>query len=780
MRAFLRLGAPVLSGILFLVGSTLSAQDTPQAAKAEDDQAAAGQTEQTPETPPTPEDTKLPTFLDAITVTATRSPTSVKDAPGSISVIDEERIEREVMTDARDLVRYEPGVYVENDVSRLGLSGFNIRGIGGNRVLTQIDGVPVAEQFAFGPFTVPQTFLDLDAVSSVEIVRSAASSLYGSDAMGGIVSVVTKDPGDLLDGRKTALRLRAGYDGRDKETSESVQTAFGSDRWQASLLATHRDGEERDNQGDVETANNTRTAPNPADREANQALGKVVFRPSDSSTLRLGFEMFDGSADTQVLTSQAIQDLSTGFPAGTVYTLNTSDYDAADESNRLRLSLEQSIQRSGGLFDTLLWRLYRQDNESEQTTQERRITTQGGPAFGPLRTTTVDRTGLLTFDQDRLGGEVQLMRYLEQRHTLLTYGVSGSQDHFDQLRNRRDVNVATGATVPAALPFPSKYFPESKVLELGAYVQAEIELADGRVKLTPGLRYDSFDLNADQNDLVFKNGNPGQAAPADMSDAAVSPKLSLVYSPSPEVALFGQYARGFRAPPFSDVNNGFTNVASGYTTLSNPDLKPETNDNYELGVRANLRRASLSLTVFDNHYDDFIETVTVGVNQAGLIEFQPINLTSVRISGVELAGDAALASTLRLRGSFALLDGENETADEPLNSIPPTRLVLGLQYRSTGGRFGAELRSTMVAEKEEADIATSTVNQFQAPAYEVLDLTAFVELTSRLGIQVGLFNLLDETYWEWSDVRGVSNTSAVVDRYTSPGFSAAASLRWRL
>jgi hemoglobin/transferrin/lactoferrin receptor protein len=725
---------------------------------------------------------EAPTFLDAITVTATRSPKSVKDAPGSVSVIDAARIESEMATDARDLVRFEPGVYVEGDVTRLGLSGFNIRGIGGNRVLTQVDGVPTAEQFTFGPLSVPQTFLDLDAISSVEIVRSAGSSLYGSDALGGVVSVVTKDPRDLLDGGRGALRLRAGYDGRDRELSETLSGAFGSQRWDGSLLVSRRDGEEMDNQGTVETASSSRTAPNPIDREATQALGKLVFRAAESSTFRLGLERFDGRTDTAVLSSQGLQNLGAGLPPGAVFTIDTTRFDAEDAVDRFRLSLEQSLQRNSALFDTLFWRLYSQDSESEQHTVERRVTTQGGSVLGPIRTTTVDRFGLLTFEQERLGGEAQMMRYLEAQRVpaLFTYGVSASRDRFDQLRDRRDVNLATGNTVPGVLPFPTKYFPESEVLELGAYVQAELELAGGRIKLTPGLRYDRFDLDANQNDRIFQSGNVGTPPPADVTDAAFSPRLSMVYSPKPTLAVFVQYARGFRAPPFSDVNNGFTNLASGYTTLPNPDLQPETSDNYEAGVRTSLGKTSLSLTVFDNHYDDFIETVTLGINPGtGLIEFQPQNLTKMRIQGVELAGDAALAPILRLRGSFAWIDGENESADAPLNTIPPARLVLGLQLRPTGSRFGAELVSTIVTDKDEDDVDASVVNQFAAPGYEVFDLTAFVDLTSRLSLHAGVFNLLDETYWEWANVRGVTPTSPALDRYTSPGRAAAASLRWR-
>ncbi len=202
------------------------AQTEPSTSEAQVDATQPAQDEAPPQT----------TFLDTLTVTAIRTPNSLKDAPGSVSVLGADRIEREVSTDVRDLVRYEPGLYVEGDPNRLGLSGFNIRGIGGNRVLTLIDGVPTSEQFNFGPLSVTQSFLDLDAVDSVDIVRSAASSLYGSDALGGVVSVVTKDPADYLGGKRSAFQLRTLYDGRDRELSESATAAAGGDRWQASLL----------------------------------------------------------------------------------------------------------------------------------------------------------------------------------------------------------------------------------------------------------------------------------------------------------------------------------------------------------------------------------------------------------------------------------------------------------------------------------------------------------------------------------------------------------------
>ena len=132
-----------------------------------------------------PQSTDEPlTFLDSVTVTATLRPSPVRDTPGMVTVVDSETIQGRLFENLSDLVKYEPGVYIESNVTRLGLNGFNIRGIGGNRVMTQVDGIQTSEQFAFGPFSVHQLALDLDALKSVEIVRSANSALYGSDALG--------------------------------------------------------------------------------------------------------------------------------------------------------------------------------------------------------------------------------------------------------------------------------------------------------------------------------------------------------------------------------------------------------------------------------------------------------------------------------------------------------------------------------------------------------------------------------------------------------------------
>lgn len=696
------------------------------------------------------EETPSTTFVETVTVSSTRSERSIKETPGQIDVINSSEIEELGYTNVTDLVRFAPGVYIDGDLTRLGTSGFNIRGIGGNRVLTQIDGVPTAEQFDFGPFSVQQYSLDLESLESVEIVRSAGSALYGSDALGGVVSLVTRSPRSYLGQDPQHFGLRAGYDDRSDELSESLVYARGDDRWQGSMVYTHRDGSEWDNQGDIESEDFTRTAPNPIDRTQDNVLIKLGHSASQGSQFELSGEWFDGSSETEAFSSRN---------PGSIFASGVVDSDTDDQQNRLRLRVENSLVLSTAVADSLIWRAYWQDADTEQVVDELR-TPQGRNAT---------RDGLLGFEQETVGAELEARKALGgEGNQVLTYGFQLRRDHFDGLRDRTDIFLDTGEAVPTTLVFPTKYFPESEVDELGVFLQGELSFAEGRVRLVPGLRFDRYDLNPNEQDTVFLAGNPGQEIAA-ITDEAISPKLGLVVALNDNLSAFAQYAGGFRAPPMSSVNNGFTNPAGGYRTLPSPDLEPETSDNFELGFRGSFGKGSFSITAFENQYDDFIESVFLGFNPAVfLVEFQSQNINEVEISGIEAAADVSWGNGWRLRGAYSYSDGDNVTDDEPLESIAPSRLVAGLRYAPAGAIWGAELNATSVQSKDASDLP-STSTQFQTPSYEVFDLAAWVHLGDHVTLQLSGWNLTDETYWQWGFVRGQSQTSTTLDRFTSPG-----------
>ena len=215
----------MLAGILWLTAATISAQAQTQ-------------------------DPEAPAELSPIAVEAGKSPISTDAVSARISVIDQARIERELVQNIDDLVRYEPGVDVVNQSSRFGRSGISVRGIGGNRVQIEVDGVATSDYFSIGSFSnASRDFVDVDSLKQVEIIRGPASALFGSDALGGVVSFVTKGPADYLVDRDWYLGASGGYNDVDNSVVGSATAAGRAGEWSWMVRANARDGEERDVEG---------------------------------------------------------------------------------------------------------------------------------------------------------------------------------------------------------------------------------------------------------------------------------------------------------------------------------------------------------------------------------------------------------------------------------------------------------------------------------------------------------------------------------------------------
>ena len=740
----------------------------PVAALAQDDidsQQAAAQPATDPDRETAQADDEPLTFLDAVTVSATLRPAPLQETPGTVSVIDDVTIAERLVADFADLVKYEPGVYVENNVTRLGLNGFNIRGIGGNRVLTQVDGVQTAEQFAFGPFSAHQAGLDVDALKSVEIVRSANSALYSSDALGGVVSLFTKDPADYLRGRRFHLGAKTTWDGRGNELSGQVSLAAGTDRIQGSLFTSVNRGHEIRNQGLVTATDDTRTAPNPQSVTGSQLLAKLVVTASPDNVLRTTAEVYDTRVETEWFSDRAQIALGS-------LRYDTLDSDAVDTQDRLRISLDHTLAGRG--LDHLSWRVHGQANDTSQTIDRDRLTLVDGALVPTLR------HGTLDYEQAGYGGSAQIRERLPgpRDGILLTAGGSYTADTFDILRDRTETFVGNGAPVPTDLIFPTKYFPESTVVEAGVYVQAELLL--GRVTLVPGLRYDHYTLDADQRDPIYVASLSPEAA--DFADAAVSPKVGAAVRLNDILTLHAQYAAGFRAPPYSAINTGFTSLRIGFTTLPNPDLRAERSDNLELGLRVSFDRASLGATVFSNWYTDFIEIKSLGENpRTRLLEFRSENLEAATIRGLELRAEAYLSDSVILRGSYARIEGVEVLQDAataalaestPLGSVAPNEGVVGLRYARPSGRWGQEVSVRLV----ESAAGRHDEDFFEPDGYAVVDLVGFLSLAESLTFRFGVLNLTGAKYFEWWNVRGRLANDAAIDRYSSPGLSVIGSL----
>ncbi|MCD1589870.1 TonB-dependent hemoglobin/transferrin/lactoferrin family receptor [Qipengyuania citrea] len=728
--------------------AALAAACTPAAALAADeaDEAAAENDEQ-------------------IVVTATRIPLQIADAPATVTVIDDEQIADELATDIKDLVRYEPGVSVRRAPARfgaaLGATGrarnedFIIRGIGGNRVLIQVDGIRSPQGFSFGAQDAGRGgYTDVSLVKSVEILRGPASALYGSDGLAGAISFTTSDPVDLVEaGSRFGGFVRASYSSADEEFTETAALAGIFGDVSAMLSYTRRDFQELENRGEIGGLGSSRTLPNPQDGTSDAFLGKLLW-DNGAHRVRLSGEYLETEVATDILSGQGPAFLFGPFPSWIV-----DDLTALDTTERGRVSLDWTYAGEG-VIDYAHAAAYYQDGQDVQFTDEDRSPVGATPR--------PDRERLNTFENEVYGASAEARSVFgnDAFRTTLAFGGDISWTRQEGLRD--------GTEPPFGEVFPTRAFPATDFMLGGLFLASEFTFFDGALTLFPALRYDFYDLDPTDDPLL-----PDFAGSA-QSDDRLSPKLGVTVKLADDVLLYGNYAQGFRAPTPYQVNNFFENLAYGYTSLPNPDLGPETSESWEAGIKFSTEAVSLQIAAFTADYDDFISQQVVGGSFTPMdpAQYQFVNYDAVAIEGVEAKANFRMGNGFYSRFAIAYADGDILSpgqAPAPLDTIDPLNLVLGIGYRESQGRFGGELIATHHARKS----LDETDGGYRPDAFTILDATAFFAVTDALKLRAGIFNIFDEKYAYWQDVRGLSATSTTTDAYTRPGRNASVSLSFQ-
>jgi hemoglobin/transferrin/lactoferrin receptor protein len=700
--------------------------------------------------------------LETITVYARRL-MPVSRVAASVTVIDQAQMALTLVADVKELVRYEPGITVRNDPFRFGLDSFTVRGLGGNRVAVEIDGIPAAGGFAVGSFSDSgRSFVDLAFVDRVEFLRGPASSLYGSDAIGGIVAMTTLRPAGLLAAaaEPLAVRTEAGYAGVDQGWHAAAIGAAHAGPGDLLLGLVRREGHEPDTAADVQ--------PDPRDYTADSVILKYAFDAAPGGPLTFAAEGGRVRQDTAV-------DAFLGLPGRFV---NTTQLDGSDETKRYRFSAEQSLQATRG-FDGLDWRVYWQGTDTEQDTFEIR-------KAAPPRTPPSQIERNFSFKESTVGVELTTVQAAAGERVThdFVYGLEASRTRIEELRDGLQTNLITGAETGTILGevFPLRDLPVTDVTEIGVFAQDEIAGKDSRWTVVPALRIDYYDLKP-QVDRIYREDNPNSTA-VGLDEVSVAPKLGLTYRFSDSLGGFFQYAHGFRSPPPEDVNIGLELPLFNVRAIPNPDLQPEESDGFELGMR--WRTAGLSLTgsVYYNAYRDFIESkVNLGVDPAsGVTLFQSQNVSQARIYGAELSLTVRAEDiSPRLEGwsgrlAAAWSRGDDVSRDEPLNSVDPPSAVAGVRFDASSGRWGSEIAVTAVEAKHDVD--DSKVDLYETDGYVTIDWLANVSLGHGLSLNAGVFNLTDEAYIEWADVRGRAASDPLVPYYTRPGRNASVTLHW--
>jgi hemoglobin/transferrin/lactoferrin receptor protein len=686
--------------------------------------------------------------IEQIVVVAHKDERSIREIAANVTVMSRAELNDDLATSINDVFRYVPGIDYEAAGNRFGTEGINIRGIGGNRVAIVVDGVPLSDQFDVGSFSnATRDFIDAGLIQNIEVLHGPASALYGSSAIGGVVAVKTPDPADLLRDRSTGGDLLATWRGADDSVQGQALFGFGDESLGLTAGYSWRSGHELD----------SAAAPDSLDRrdtDRRTGLLKLVADDRFGNTWRAGYIRQD---------SQTLSDLNSMLGTGRYRSTTALEGDDTYEMDLLNISY--SFGSGDGWIDNGVVRAYYEQVDIEQETLDER-----GAASTPV---SIDR--FFAFDQEIRGLEANLWKDFATGSVghRLGFGAEYRERRTEEYRDGLSTNMQTGEQTNVLLGevFPLRDFPISTTKEVGAYLEDTLSFGDWTV--IAALRADRFELSPSQDPMYLEDYPFAELVSLTESD--VSPKLGVIYKLTSGTDVYVQYSHGFRAPPYADANIGLDLPLFNYRAIPNPDLKSETSDGIDLGLRWQGLSSSAHVSVFHTRYEDFIESkVRLGIDPAsGRVLFQSQNLDETRIQGIE-AGWSMRWDSLGFDGSAYFAEGTNKENNEALNSVGPAQAVLGLSWYSQNDRTVVRLKTTLTDSWDDRDETSGEL--FKPAGHAVFDMFFMRRLGDNVSLRAGLHNLTDRTYWNWSDVGGLSPDDPILPYLAQAGRSASVSL----
>ncbi|WP_368873003.1 TonB-dependent hemoglobin/transferrin/lactoferrin family receptor [Shewanella algae] len=594
--------------------------------------------------------------FDEVLVSATRIQEKVSESSRSAAVVGEEQLAEKQGDSVAEVLKTEANINIANG-PRASAQQVEIRGLSGQRVLQTIDGARQNTSAGHrGTF-----FMDPELLSSIEVVRGPASSLWGSGAIGGVVSQNTKSAREMLDeGQSFGGYLKQGYEtnGQRSKSSGAIYGAKGSIDWL--LNGSYSDG-------DNIKAGNDNTLENSASR-SRSGLAKFGWQLDEAQRLQL---------------SGRINEISEAVPSNPATDVSNSVPLVRRDSKDSNLTLDYSLAPSSNALLDLDAKFYWNKTDYD----ENRLTK------GQFDTTEYETLGFSIANRSQWQG------------LKLTYGLDGYRD---QIETFRDDSGQSGQR-------PGNIDGESRVW--GAFVAANIALGENW-SLDPALRYDSFEnesnnLGHSSDDdalspslaLVWKTA-PWLTLSARYDEAFRAPSVEEMYSSGTHYCI----------PPIPNfLPNGLCN-----TFEVNENLKAEKAKNKEL--KADMRFAelagndelALSLSVFRNDVDDFIEQrVTNPLHGIPGLEQNTRwdNVDKARLTGFELTGKYRINQT-RLSLSYGQTEGKDRHDGGYLANIPANKLVLDLSQGIMAGDMKLGTRVSYNASQDRVP-EDNPVNRYQ-------------------------------------------------------------------
>ena len=740
-------------------------------------------------------------------------------------------LDKQMVSDESDLVRYDPGISVVEG-GRSGSNGFTIRGVDKDRVAINVDGLAQAESRsseafqelfgAYGNFNANRNTSEPENFSEVTITKGADSLKSGSGALGGAVNYKTKSASDYISEEKPYhLGIKGGYIGRNSQKFSSI-TAAGT--WlglDALMVYTRRFGKETKNNSDaadtVITDNKQSWNPNAGSTNyGSRGVARSKPDPQDwvnkSTLFKLGYNFNDknriGWIYEDSRTDRTTTELSNMWAANWKGEALGDTRSRQDISYRKRIGFEYKNQLDKGPWDNLNLRYDRQTIDMSTWTWD--LPTDYGR--NGINSDVYHMFRNIRQKNTQFGADAEKQIDFSKSVWAMQYGLGGSQND----NGNRDHSYWVRLYDPKYQTSNNQELTmlvESSSKNRFAYWNNTFQFGDSsQYRLNAGVRYDNSSSKAKDN----PNYTPairGQIPylGSERKHSGFSYGLGLDWKFTPYLNLLAKYSTGFRAPTSDETWLLFPHP--DFYLKANPNLKAETAKNFELGLAGSGKAGNFKLSGFQTRYRNFIELTYMGVssdnpnspNYAPISDgtalvsspvWQNQNRSSAWVKGLEFNGTWNLDSIGLPQGTHAgvnvsYIKGKAKQTNEqetPINALSPWSAVYNLGYDAPSKRWGINAYLTHTAAKKPSDTVHSSDDlnnpwpfAKHSKAYTLFDLTGYVNLGKYFTLRAGAYNIGNKKYYTWESLRSIrefgtvnrvdNKTHAGIERFTSPGRS---------
>jgi outer membrane receptor protein involved in Fe transport len=618
---------------------------------------------------------------------------SLFDSPSATSIRSFQEIRRRQAPDMLHALQNEVGVLMQSTAA--GQASPFVRGLVGQQVLILVDGIRLNNSITRrGPNQYFNT-IDPGMIDHIEVLRGQGSVLWGSDAIGGAINVVTRGA-DLHRGL-----FRDGYADREfvqyyNTSNSSPYSRLNFEGWVGTTGVFGG--------GSFLNVRNLDTGFDDIGRQPGtnyqQYAGDLKFNylVNESSMLTFAMQHFEQEDLPR-------SDRFPGYPQDRNNSNTVAGARFFDPQQRDLMYLRyQVLEPLGGMFDAI--------TSTASYHRQREIQTRGIPTTR-FQETDVDTTGLQTVASKDLGD-----------YGKFTTGVDWYYDDVDS----RFGGTAGGPIVP----------DDAWYRRAGWFLNWDVLLTDKLVG-TAGVRYEAIETAG--TPII---DNAPRRLKADY-EGWVS-QAGLTYKVTEQFNVYGSISEGFRAPNLDDLMANNPNVLQQGQSIPSLGLVPEESINYEVGMKTDFYRLRTQTSVFWIDIQENIVSITAAPNT-----FASANQDSF-VQGVEFAGDYLLTPNWSLYGNFWHIRGTNEITDAPLSRIPPTQGILGLRYDDRENRQYFDVYSWASARQDRLD----PVRDLTDERIPVGGTPGFATLNFRMGrvfgrrgqhrVSLSLENITDKAY----------------------------------